>query len=87
LKDHLINEFNQVSKCPYCNNNLKNNNWNSSFNINKHYKNTICAKCSKEIRIKVNFAGSGHDCFDSNSNFCKLIKDNKGKSVLEEKVK
>jgi NAD-dependent SIR2 family protein deacetylase len=86
-KHHLINEINQRIECPYCHDNLQKNEWVSLFVFEHHYKETECNKCSKQIRLKVNFHGSGHDCWDYGSEFSKFI----GKPLfnikrLEEKV-
>lgn len=70
---HIINEIDQIQMCPYCKNNLSEHKWDSMFEINHHYKETLCSKCNKSITIKVNFHGSGHDCWDSKSCFCKSI--------------
>ena len=58
---HLINEIDQLAKCPYCKDHLNKNEWESFFELQHHYKETSCNKCGKMIRVKVDFEGSGHD--------------------------
>mgnify|MGYP001617122225 CR=1 FL=1 len=84
---HFVKEIHQRLECPYCKNDLSENRWNSSFHIEHHYKMTGCEQCGREISIKVNFNGSGHDCWDKNSDFCKLINQTKASKPLEEKIK
>lgn len=84
---HLVNEVHQRLECPYCKNDLVENRWESDFNLQHHYKRTECEKCGREISIKVNFNGSGHDCWDKNSEFCRLINPVTAKEPLEEKIK
>ena len=86
---HLINDRHTRQECPYCHNNLDRHKWYSLFELQSHYKQTTCDKCSRNIMIKVLFHGSGHDCWDKNSEFCGFI----GKSSspipvkpLEEKI-
>lgn len=87
MKHHLINEIHQIKECPYCRNNLKKHEWESVLELQHHYKETSCDKCGKPIRVKVNFDGSGHDCWDNNSEFCKLINNvPKAEKPLEEKI-
>jgi len=87
-KNHLINEIDQLRECPYCHNNLTKNEWGSIFHLQHHYKETSCQKCARTISIRVNFNGSGHDCWDCNSEFCKKVKSPSIKvKTLEEKIK
>lgn len=84
---HLKKEVNQTIECLYCNNNLANHQWDSLFELFHHYKQTNCDKCGRRVRVKVDFAGSGHDCWDMNSNFCKHVGGITIKTkALEEKV-
>lgn len=82
MKHHIINEFNQIEECPYCHNNLLQNRWLSLFESQFHYKETLCNNCEKNIRIKVNFEGSGHDYWN-----LRHKHNNKKNSSLEEKIK
>ena len=70
---HLINEINQIQTCPYCKNDLIDHIWDSTFDINHHYKETLCNQCHKTIIIKIDSYGSGHDCLNPKSEFCKAI--------------
>jgi DNA-directed RNA polymerase subunit RPC12/RpoP len=86
-KHHMIREVHQRVECPYCLDNLKQNEWNSLFVFEHHYKETECNKCSKKIRLKVHFHGSGHDCWDHSSGFTKVVGRPKYKiKRLEEKL-
>ena len=88
---HLINQVSQRVECPYCHNKMSSNQWDSCFDLHHHYKESYCEKCMRTITIKVHFDGSGHDCWDKNSEFCKLVG-GVGPSVtqtthLEDKIK
>jgi len=83
---HLIKEINQREECPYCKNDLKENEWKSLFDLQKHYKETPCGKCGEKILIRMHFDGSGHDCWDQNGEFCKLVGKPSVKT-LEEKIR
>ena len=87
-KHHLINEINQRVECLYCNGDLKRNEWKSLFFFEHHYKETECNQCSKTIRLKMHFHGSGHDTWSHESEFCKFVGKPKIKLVgLEKKLK
>lgn len=85
---HLKNEIHQTIECFYCNNDLSRNKWDSLFHSLHHYKQTNCENCGRTLRVKVRYNGSGHDCWDPNSEFCKLIGGMPvSKKLLEEKIK
>ena len=86
-KHHLVNEINQRIDCPYCSHDLQKNEWDSLFHFELHYKETLCDKCERKIRLKVSFSGSGHDCWPYGSKFCKFVGKPKIKiKRLEEKL-
>ncbi len=88
MKEHLTDELDQIKECPYCSNSLAKNEWKSSFEVQHHYKQTLCDKCNKHIRVKVFFGGSGHDCWDMNSKFYKKVGGIKiTTKTLEKKLK
>jgi len=58
---HLIKEEHQKEFCPYCGTNLSKEKWVSEFHLEHHYKTLLCPKCKKQISLKVDFHGSGHD--------------------------
>lgn len=82
LAVHLLGEIDTKTRCVYCNRTLESNSWQSVFDGTLHYKTTKC-KCSKENRIKVDFAGSGHDSWDGTFNWFKELT----KSQKKEKQK
>jgi DNA-directed RNA polymerase subunit RPC12/RpoP len=84
---HLLIEVHQRSYCPYCRNKLSGNEWYSDFDLTHHYKGTECDKCGRKIHLKVGFNGSGHDCWDQNSKFCKFVGPAITIKPLEEKIK
>ena len=86
MKHHLVNEINQLFECPYCHSNLRKKTWNSMFEFEIHYKETTCDKCFHVIRMKARYHGSGHDCWDFNSLFCKRINGKSRMKHLEEIV-
>jgi len=75
IADHIIEETDTKRKCVYCNNRLEKNIWASIFEKELHYKTTRC-KCGKELRIRVNFCGSGHDSWDGNFEWIKKFNNN-----------
>jgi uncharacterized CHY-type Zn-finger protein len=83
---HLINEINQIIECFYCNNDLTKHSWASAIDQDHHYKETICDKCGRKLSVKVNFQGSGHDCWDHNCDFSKKIGASKLPKKLEEEI-
>jgi hypothetical protein len=85
---HLVNEINQRAECPYCRKSLTGKDWESIFEFWHHYKQTNCDGCGRNISVKVHFTGSGHDCWDPKSKFCKLVGGT-GTEIkpLEEKIK
>jgi len=70
---HLIDQLNQRFECPYCHNNLQRKDWGSNFDLTHHYKEAHCDQCGRTISVKVHFNGSGHDCWDKNSVFCRMV--------------
>ncbi|NQU79371.1 hypothetical protein HQ545_06410 [Candidatus Woesearchaeota archaeon] len=58
---HIIGKDNQKQSCPYCGKKVEKSGWRSLFDqTNHHYKIHNC-ECGREINIKVDFMGSGHD--------------------------
>jgi hypothetical protein len=58
---HNISEYDMREICPYCKDDLSSKkDWKSCFCGDIHYKSTQCG-CGREINIKVEFQGSGHD--------------------------
>jgi hypothetical protein len=59
---HLIKDDFSNRTCPYCFVDL-NGDTESVWESELHYKEIDC-QCGKRVRMKVDFAGSGHDNFD-----------------------
>ncbi len=79
---HAIKEEESRQVCPYCFTKQSNEGWRSSFSFEKHYKVKTC-KCGNEVRVKVDFFGSGHDSWSPND----LKKKSKRIRSLEGKIK
>ena len=84
MKDHLVKEHENVWNCLYCNSDLGANDWNSIWEGQFHYKLTVCKKCGRKHRVKVDFIGSGHDDWEEQVN---LVFDEEGKIKIENKKK
>ena len=57
---HLLKENDIKEMCPYCKEPTDAIEWISEFSGEKHYKVGDC-KCGKELRMQVDFIGSGND--------------------------
>lgn len=81
VAEHIIKEIDTKQRCVYCNKVMEKSIWHSSFHGEIHYKTTNCV-CGKESRIRVDFAGSGHDSWDGTFNWLKeLNQKNEKQSV------
>ncbi len=49
-----------IDKCIYCGREIKKEQWKSEHIGQIHYKTAKCS-CGKELRVEVDFIGSGHD--------------------------
>jgi|GEM_PF-3600185 len=76
---HIFNESDLTNFCPYCKKDLSNAQWKSSFHSSAHYKETTCG-CGKCLSVRTEFHGSGHDSWDSNTNWRDTVE-NLGKDV------
>jgi len=63
MHHHLVSEPQQKTFCIYCGRNVPRNEWSSEWHLEAHYK-TIKCQCGKNLHIKVNFEGSGHDSWN-----------------------
>jgi len=59
--------------------------WISSFSGKIHYKEIKCSVCGKTNRVKVDFAGSGHDSWDKTNKW--LDELNKNHKIEKQSVK
>lgn len=75
IAEHIIEEIDTKQRCVYCNKLIEKNTWQSIFHGEIHYKTTKC-ECGKESRVKVDFAGSGHDSWDGTFNWLKELMKN-----------
>jgi len=62
ISHHLMCDNDLMCQC-YCGKDLKDSKWDSQFFGEKHYKITKCG-CGREVMVKVQFSGSGHDTFN-----------------------
>jgi len=59
--DHELSEEDLKQTCPYCKHDMSDQKlWKSCFCGSIHYKHATC-NCGKDLSIKVEFEGSGHD--------------------------
>jgi hypothetical protein len=60
---HIMRDADQQQVCPYCGRRTDGGKWESVFdNSNFHYKMHRC-ECGRKVTVKVDFMGSGHDCW------------------------
>ena len=86
---HLITEGFTRTVCPYCWRTMNEREWGSEFEREVHYKSAVC-ECGKNIRLKVDFQGSGHDDWQERTTPFLPKKDdteNLTKSSIEDKLK
>ncbi|MBT4651310.1 hypothetical protein HOC13_02190 [Candidatus Woesearchaeota archaeon] len=60
MKDQFIKN-DCLKNCLSCSTALKEENWNSIWEGEHHYKTNTCNNCGEKSWIKVNFDGSGDD--------------------------
>jgi hypothetical protein len=82
MPHHLVSEEGQKTFCIYCKRDVPISGWTSEWHSETHYKNVVC-KCGKELHIKVNFEGSGHDSWNGKKFKSKIVK----KKTIEDKVR
>ena len=59
---HLLKERDIKDICPYCREKISDSmEWKSEFCSSLHYKIGKCESCGRDLRIRVDFHGSGHD--------------------------
>jgi phage FluMu protein Com len=63
MKDHLMTEAHLKVVCPYCSKDINEEVWESKHDDEIHYKQMSC-DCGKNVWIRVDFHGSGHDSWD-----------------------
>lgn len=78
MKEHLMTEKDMQKFCLYCSKKHKELEWNSEFYREVHYKVIEC-DCGKISRVKAEFLGSGHDCWNE--------KNSPPQEKLEKKIK
>jgi len=85
MPHHLTSEKELKTFCLYCKSDVPIDGWKSEWHSETHYKTTQC-KCGKDLHIKVNFEGSGHDSWNGKKFTSKITKKTKDETI-EEKVK
>ena len=61
MPHHLVSEISQKTFCIYCKREVPSNEWKSDWHLEMHYKTLKCTSCGRDLHIRVNFEGSGHD--------------------------
>lgn len=82
-----MTEQDQRDFCPYCGSSLSGMPWDSDFSSclpNTHYKTTRCS-CGRELWLRVDFSGSGHDRWDAKT-FAGQMQELEAKKNLESRV-
>lgn len=82
MKDHLVSEIVQRKQCIYCGTDLADREWRSEFARDLHYKSIVC-DCGKDVRIQVEFHGSGHDSWDGTNSWKQHFKKGKTQGKLK----
>lgn len=60
--------------CPYCNKNISELRFESTFDLNSLYKELQC-NCGRKISFKMSWIGSGHDNWEKRNNLDKRIEE------------
>ena len=85
MPHHNLKEEDLKNQCLYCGETFSDKEqWNSKFELEKHYKTFNCSSCGKGHSVTVNFVGSGHDDWDKSDSWKDKIKD--GVDKIEEKI-
>jgi len=85
---HLIREHHQKDFCPYCKNDMKDSKWESLFHLDKVYKTAECNSCKRNISIKMDFFGSGHDDWKKDWDKVTVLKEKDRELIrLEDRIK
>tara|TARA_Y100000310_G_C20700057_1_gene828919 strand:- start:451 stop:738 length:288 start_codon:yes stop_codon:yes gene_type:complete len=66
MKEHLVNERDQILNCIYCNNERHITKWEKEFDGDMNYKTFKC-ECGARTRIRMKFMGDGNDNWDKNN--------------------
>ncbi len=85
MDHHLFNEDCLKAQCYHCGKVLKGKEWKSEFHKEFHYKSTVC-DCGRELSVKVDFIGSGHDSWDQTYNWRKLAREEQSTKKAKVKV-
>ena len=72
MDHHLFREDNLKIQCYHCGKTLNSKTWNSEFHKEFHYKSTTC-ECGRQLSVKVDFIGSGHDSWDKTNSWKKTV--------------
>jgi len=82
---HNLKEEDLKNQCLYCGETFSDKEqWDSRFELEKHYKTFKCSTCGKDHSIAVDFAGSGHDHWDKTNSWKKKIKNSVDK--IEDRI-
>jgi DNA-directed RNA polymerase subunit RPC12/RpoP len=60
MRHHVVQEQDLKHQCAYCSHDMGDD-WSSQFDRARHYKGASCQNCGKQVTMKVDFDGSGHD--------------------------
>ncbi len=83
MPHHLLSEGHLKTFCIYCKKGVPVDRWKSDFHSGMHYKSLACS-CGKELHIKVDFEGSGHDSWNGTKFTSKITKEN---TTIEDRIK
>ena len=85
MTHHLMNERELRTFCIYCKSEVPLDGWKSDWHSETHYKTTKCT-CGKDLHIKVDFGGSGHDSWNGKKFTSKISKNAKEENI-EDRIK
>ena len=85
MPHHLVSEGHQKTFCIYCKTEVPLEKWKSEWEFEGHYKKLKCPGCGKDIHIKMDFGGSGHDCWNGHKPDLNPVK--KKKKNIEDAIK
>ena len=74
MPHHLVSEEGLKTFCLYCKTEVHPTCWTSEWDSEKHYKKCTCNSCGKDLTIRINFEGSGHDSWNGNKFKSKIVK-------------
>ncbi len=87
MPHHLVSEGELKTFCIYCKTEVPMKGWKSDWHSEMHYKTVKCS-CGRDLHVRVNFEGSGHDSWNGSNWKSVIVKKSSGKKQnIEDKIK